>query len=227
MSQKACFLQCNKLPNPLSHLMYPLLFQGLHATGSKPTVRWRFNQTITKVTVYRPERHTAVACRGSWSSSWWISKSMLDHCPVVYPISFQFPCRDWMHHFWMQNLPKVCEIYSSQLTKMLPMTRSLLCINTAKQYNHTNQLKHQAAALQSCGYFAFCSAYVQIYGDLLFQNLSWLHRCPLLWILKDISESGNCSLTFYIFFSVHNSCHSYTVNPTLLLKFSATRVRKS
>lgn len=168
MSQKACFLQCNKLPNPLSHLMYPLLFQGLHATGSKPTVWWRFNQTITKVTVYRPERHTAVACRGSWSSSWWISKSMLDHCPVVYhnliSVSLSWLNASFLHakfakSYWNLFLPAYKDAANDK-------------ISSVHQHSETVQ-PHQSVKASSS-----CSAVMWVFCFLL-NICANLWRCSL------------------------------------------------
>lgn len=167
------------------------------------SLRWRFNQTITKVTVYRPERHTAVACRGSWSSSWWISKSMLDHCPVVYPNLISVSL-SWLNASFLH-----AKFAKSQWNLFLPAYKDAANdkISSVHQHSETVQPPQSVKASSSC------SAVMWVFCFLLSicANLWRCHRYPLLWILKDISESGNCSLTFYIFFNVHNSCHSYTV----------------
>lgn len=46
----------------------------------------------------------------SWSSSWWISKYVLDHCPVEKPVSIQLQFLDWL---CCQNLLIFTGIHSS------------------------------------------------------------------------------------------------------------------
>lgn len=118
------------------------------------SLRWRFNQTITKVTVYRPERHTAVACRGSWSSSWWISKSMLDHCPVVYPNPISVSL-SWLNASFLH-----AKFAKSQWNLFLPAYKDAANdkISSVHQHSETVQPPQSVKASSSCSavMWVFC-----------------------------------------------------------------------
>lgn len=140
------------------------------------SLRWRFNQTITKVTVYRPERHTAVACRGSWSSSWWISKSMLDHCPVVYSNLISVSL-SWLNASFLH-----AKFAKSQWNLFLPAYKDAANdkISSVHQHSETVQPPQSVKASSSCSavMWVFCFL-LSICANLWrCQDKFWKRTCP-------------------------------------------------